>query len=149
MSLQEKKAVFSIVSSIVILGGYFFYTFYIHASENLPLKDDVQFWASFTLTMIVVTIILKIIGHILFTIVLAATNKDEDPEFMDELDKKIELKSDRNGNYFFILGFIGSMIPVAMGMPVYYMFLILLIGGFVGGTLSDLWKIYYYRKGVR
>jgi len=148
MSLQEKKAVFSILSSLLILGGYFYYTFGIHADENLPLQDNVQFWASFTLTMIVVTIILKIIAHIIFNIILAATNEGEDPEFMDEFDKKIELLSDRNGNYIFVLGFISSMIPVAMGKPVYYMFLILLIGGFVGGTLSDLWKIYYYRKGV-
>lgn len=148
MSLQEKKAIFNIISSTLIMGGYVCYTFVLHAAENLPLIDDVQFWAKFTLTMIVVTIVLKIIVHIIFHIIYTAITKEENIDFMDELDKKIEMKSDRNGNYFFILGFICSMIPVAMGEPVYYMFIIMLTAGFVGGTLGDVWKIYYYRRGI-
>ena len=148
MSLQEKKAVFNIISSFLIIGGYIYYTFGIHAAENLPLQDDVQFWAKFILTFMVVTIVLKIIIHILFHIFLTVTHKDEDVDFQDEYDKQIEMKSDRNGNYFFIIGFICSFIPVAMGEPVYYMFIIMFISGFTGGTLGDLWKIYYYRRGL-
>ncbi len=67
---------------------------------------------------------------------------------MDEYDKKIEMKSDRNGHFFFIAGFICSMIPIAMGEPIYYMFIITLSSGFIAGTLGDLWKIYYYRRGI-
>ncbi len=148
MSLQEKKAIFNIISSILIMGGYVYYTFGIHADENLPLQNDVQFWAQFILTFMVVTIILKIIAHIIFSIVLAGIHKDEDLDFMDDYDKLIEMKSDRNGNYFFIIGFICSFIPVAMGEPVYYMFIIMLTSGFIGGTLGDLWKIYYYKRGI-
>jgi hypothetical protein len=148
MSIQEKKAVFNIISSVLIIGGYLYYTFGIHASENLPLQNDVQFWAQFILTFMVVTIVLKIIIHIFFHIYLTVAHKDEDIEFEDEYDKRIEMKSDRNGNYFFILGFVCSFIPVAMGEPVYWMFMIMLFSGFVGGTLGDVWKLYYYRKGL-
>lgn len=148
MSLQEKKAVFNIFSSLFIIGGYIFYVFGLHGSENLPLQDNVQFWAKFILTFIGVTIALKIIVHILFTIILKAAHKDEEIDFEDEYDKQIEMRSDRNGNYFFILGFICSFIPVAMGKPVYWMFIIMLISGFVGGTLGDIWKLYYYKRGL-
>lgn len=148
MSLQEKKAFFNIISSVLIIGGFIYYTFGIKSDLNLPLQDDVQFWAQFMLTFIVTTIVLKIIVHIFFHIYLTIAHKDEDVEFEDEYDKQIEMKSDRNGNYFFILGFICSFIPVAMGEPVYWMFLILLISGFTGGTLGDVWKIYYYRRGL-
>jgi len=148
MSVQEKKAIFNIISSILIIGGYVYYEFGIHAEENLPLQDSAQFWGKFMLTFIVVTIVLKIIAHIIFHIILTGIHKDEDLEFEDEYDKLIEMKSDRNGNYFFILGFICSFIPIAMGEPIYYMFLIMLISGFVGGTLGDVWKLFYYRRGI-
>ncbi len=148
MSIQEKKAVFNIITSALIMGGYAYYTFVMHAAENMPQILEVQFWAQFTLTMIIVTIILKIISLILFTIIKAIITRAQEEDFMDEYDKKIEMKSERNGNYFFIIGFICSMIPVAMGEPVYYMFIIMLSSGFIGGTLGDLWKIYYYRRGI-
>ena len=148
MSLQEKKAIFNIISSTLIMGGYVYYTFVMHAAENMPQINDLQFWGEFTLTMIIVTIVLKIIVHIIFHVIYSMVTKEQDLDFMDELDKKVELKSDRNGNYIFILGFICSMIPIAMGEPIYYMFIIMLSSGFVGGTLGDLWKIYYYRRGI-
>ena len=148
MSLQEKKAIFNIITSLLIVGGFVYYTFGLHAAENLPLQDDVQFWAKFMLTFMVVTIVFKIAIHIIFHIFLAATHKDEEIDFEDEYDKRIEMQSDRNGNYFFIVGFICSFIPVAMGEPVYWMFIIMLISGMVGGTLGDVWKIYYYRRGL-
>lgn len=148
MSLQEKKAIFNILTSALIMGGYTYYTFVTHAAENMPQILNVQFWAEFTLTMIIVTIILKIISLILFAIINAIITQEKDTDFMDEYDKKIEMKSERNGNYFFIMGFICSMIPVAMGEPVYYMFIIMLSSGFIGGTLGDLWKIFYYRRGI-
>jgi hypothetical protein len=62
----------------------------------------------------VVTIVLKIIIHILFSIFLAIAHKDEEIDFEDEYDKQIEMKSERNGNYFFMVGFICSFIPVAI-----------------------------------
>ena len=148
MSLQEKKVVFNVITSILIIAGYMYYAFVMRADENLPLQNDAQFWAEFSLRFIVVTIIIKIIFHILFHIVLKGMHRDEEPDFMDEYDKLIEMRAERNGNYFFIFGLMCSMIPVAMGYPIYVMFLIILSSGFIGGTLGDLWKIYYYRKGI-
>lgn len=148
MSIQEKKAVFNIVSSILIIAGYIYYTFVMNAADNLPLHTDAKFWALFTLKFMGITIGVKIIFHIIFHIILKGIHKEEDPDFMDEYDKTIEMKSERNGNYFFFIGFVLAMIPVATDKPIYYMFIILLSGGFIAGTLGDVWKLYYYKKGL-
>lgn len=149
MSIQEKKAVFNLITTILFMGGYIYYTFGINGNESLPKINEIQFWGEFMLVMMGVTIVLKIVAHILFSIIMASRHKDEDLEFMDDYDKQIEMRSDRNSNYIFIIGFITSMIPIAMGKPVYYMFIILLAGGFISGIFSDLLKLRYYKKGIK
>ena len=148
MSIQEKKAVFNLITTILIMGGYVFYTFSMHGDENLPHINEIQFWGEFMLVMMGVTIVLKIITYIIFSVIIKYYHMDEDLEFMDDYDKQIEMRSDRNSNYLFMIGFICSMIPIAMGKPVSSMFIILLAGGFASGVLSDLLKLYYYRKGI-
>ncbi len=146
MSTQEKKAVFNIISSILIMGGYVFYTFYMHGDTNWPQIHELKFWARFTLIMIPVMIVLKIISYIIFHIILKSV--DEDPDFMDEYDKQIEMRSDRAGHFIFIIGFMSSLIPIAYDQSVSVMFAILLSCGFAAGIVGDLLKIYYYRKGI-
>lgn len=149
MSLHVKKAVFNIVTTILIMGGYAYYVFGINGAANIPQMGEAQFWGKFMLVMIGVTIGLKIIMFIIFAIFLKVKGEDEDDlDFMDERDKLIEMKSERNGNYFFMIGLLCSMIPIAMGKPIYMMFIILISGGFVAGILGDLWKIYYYKRGI-
>lgn len=148
MSIQVKKAVFNLITSIIIMGGYAYYMFVIKAQENLPLLDEPSFWGKFILIMTAVMIVSKIILIIIFMILLKMRNQDEDAEFTDERDKLIEMKSDRNGNYFFFIGLLCAMIPIAMGYSIQYMFIILICAGFIAGSLGDLWKIYYYRKGI-
>ncbi len=148
MSVQEKKAVFGIISTILIMGGYVFYTFGINGAENMERINDPQFWGEFMLVMMGVTIVLKIIGYIFFHIYLKATHEEEDPEFMDEYDKRIEMRSGRNSNHVFILGFVCSWIPLAMDKPISFMFVILLVSGVLSGVLEDAWKLYYYKKGL-
>jgi hypothetical protein len=149
MSLPIKKAVFNLVSTVLIMGGYAFYVFSIHGEKNLARIEELQFWGRFMLIMIGVTIIAKIVLMILFSIVHSIRHgENENIDFLDERDKLIEMKSDRNGNYLFILGIVGAMVPIAMGYPVQYMFIILISSGFLSGILGDLLKIYYYRQGV-
>ena len=149
MNLQVQKAVYNLITTILVMGGFVFYMFVIQGDANLPRIEEPQFWGGFMLKMIGFTIVAKIILFIIFAIVNKARNENaDDMDFMDERDKLIEMKSDRNGNYFFILGLMCSMIPLAMGYPIQYMFIILISGGFIAGILGDVWKIYYYNKGI-
>ena len=149
MSLQEKKALFNLITTVLIMGGYIFYTFELHGEENLARVNDIQFWGEFMLVMVGVTIVLKIVSYIVFSIFMKSIHKNEDLEFMDDYDKQIEMRSDHNSNYLFMISFVFAMVPIAMGRPVSYMFIILLSGGFSSGILSDILKLYYYKKGIK
>lgn len=148
MSIQEKKAVFNLITTILFMGGYVFYTFGIYGDINLPQIHDASFWGKFMLIMMGVTIVLKIVSYIIFYLIMNQIHKDEDPEFEDDYDKLIEMRSDRNSHHLFMLGFILSLIPLAMGQSISNMFIILLTAGLISSLVSDLSKLYFYKKGI-
>jgi hypothetical protein len=147
MSIQEKKALINMFSSLLIMGSYIYYIFIFNGDESMSHVNDLQWWGKTLLIYMPVVIVSKIIIHIVFTIINKVAAKEDDPGFADEFDKLIELKSDRNGNYFFITGFISSMVFIALGYPLYVMFLSIFLGGLVSDVSSELWKFYFYRKG--
>lgn len=151
MSIQVQKAVFNFVTTILLLGGYLFYVFGIQGDINLSKVLDIQFWGIFILKLTVLMIVAKIILFILFAIFKKVKNRnmdEEDLEFMDERDKLIEMKSDRYSHWIAMFGFVASMIPVSMSYSVQYMFITILIFGFLSALMSDVWKIYFYNKGA-
>jgi hypothetical protein len=148
MSIQEKKAVFNLITTIAFMGGYIFYTFGIYGDLNIPQIDSPTFWGKFMLIMMGVTIVLKIVSYIIFFIILSQVHKEEDPEFMDDYDKQIEMRSDRNSNHLFMFGFICSLIPISMGHSIANMFIVLLTAGLISSIVSDLSKLYFYNKGI-
>ena len=151
MSIQVQKAVFNFVTTILLMGGYLFYNFGIQGDINLPKVLEIQFWGIFMLKLTGVMIVAKIILFIMFAIFkkVYSVNKDEeDLDFIDERDRLIEMKSDRYSHWIAMVGFIASMIPLSIGYGVQYMFLTILIFGFVSAMMSDVWRIYFYNKGV-
>lgn len=151
MIIQVQKAVFNFVTTILLMGGYLFYVFGIQGDINLPKVLDIQFWGVFIIELTVLMVLAKIILFILFSIFKKVKNRnkyEEDLSFIDERDKLIEMKSDRYSHWITILGFIASMIPISMGYPVQYMFITILSFGFVSSVMSDVWKIYFYNKGL-
>lgn len=149
MSIQVQKAVFNFVTTILLMGGYLFYTFVIHGGVNLPEVLKIQFWGTFMLKLTGVMVVAKVIMFIMFAVFrkIKSTNKDvEDLDFIDERDKLIEMKSDRYSHWIAMVGFIVSMVPLSMGYAVQYMFLTILSFGFVSAVMSDVWKIYFYNK---
>lgn len=149
MSLQEKKALVNILSSILITGAYAYYIFILHADDNAAYVNDLKFWARFILVLIPVSIVSKIVVHIIFTIANTIITREKDPDIRDEFDRLIELKSMRNGNFIFIFGFLASMLFVLFDEPVSSMFVVLVVGGLLGDVFGEFCKIYYYRKGIR
>jgi len=151
MAIAVQKAVFNLVTTVLLMGGYMFYIFGIYGDLYFPQAAEIQFWGSFILKLAGVMVVAKIVLFILFAIFRALKNEHEDKEsldFMDERDKLIEMKSERYSNWVSMVGFIASMIPISMGYAVQYMFITLLSFGFVSGVMSEVWKIYFYKKGV-
>ncbi|MFC5401169.1 hypothetical protein [Cohnella soli] len=148
MSYQEKKIIVSIISSIVIFTLYTLYAIN-HAKEgSITSASDFSFWGSFILVLLPVSIVAKIIIHIVFVIINKMATNEDGPSFEDEFDKIIELKADRISLFVFFVGFILSMIPLVSNQPTYLTFLTLILFGFLSDLAGRTAQFYFYRKGV-
>ncbi|TVQ18312.1 MAG: hypothetical protein EA361_01525 [Bacteroidetes bacterium] len=148
MSYQEKQSILSLVNTILILGFYSFYIYSKYIAGNPEIIYDMRFLGKAFVILIPFTIVVQIVMHILFVIVNKIVTKEDPPKREDEMDKLIELKSLRASHWVFILGFFLAMASQAMGMEPYVMFLAFIVSGFVSGMISDIAKIWFYRKGV-
>lgn len=147
MSYHEKRAVISMISSVLITLIYSVYLFQRYLAGNDELLFDLRFWGSAFLIFILVSIVAKIIITIVFTIHYRLTMKEEEPSFSDERDQIIELKATRNASYAFSIGVVLSMASLVINMPLYIMFTLLVYSGLLSSVVDDLTQFYLYRRG--
>ncbi|MBD2868564.1 hypothetical protein [Paenibacillus arenilitoris] len=148
MSYQEKKIFVSIISSLLIFTLYTFYAIQNAEEGSITSDTDFRFWGSFLLVLLPVSIVAKVIIHIVFVIINKMATNEDGPSFEDEFDKIIELKADRISLYVFFFGFILSMVPLVTDLPTYLTFLLLIFFGFLSDLLGRIAQFYFYRKGV-
>lgn len=148
MSIQEKRTFVSMFSSALVFFGYTYYTFGIHGEENWAQIHDYLFWARFMLVMIPISIVVRIIVYILFTILNSIATKRMESDVQDERDKLIDLKAFRISSYVFMGGFLMSLIILLWQEELYLMFVGMVTFGFVSDITGELAKFYFYRKGV-
>jgi uncharacterized membrane protein len=148
MGHQEKQSIISIIGSVLVIGFYSLYVYKNYIQADLELLNDFQFWGKSFLYLIPISIVVQIVIHIVFAIANAIITQEEIPNFTDERDKLIELKSIRISHWIFILGFMLAMGSLAVGMKPYVMFLTLISSGFLASLAAEAAKIVYYRKGA-
>lgn len=148
MDNKEKQIIVTAVSLVLIFTVYSIYVYNKYIEDNLVILNDFKFWGKTFLILIPVTIVLQIIIHIVFYIINKIITNEDIPNISDERDKLVDLKALRISHWIFTMGFLFSMIALAIGMPPYVMFLTLIASGFISGIVSEIAKIYFYRKGV-
>ena len=148
MGHQEKQSIVSIIGSVLVIGFYSLYVYRNYIQADMELLNDFQFWGKSFLYLIPVAIVVQIVIHIVFAIANRIITQEDMPDFTDERDKLIELKSIRISHWLFIIGFMLAMGSLAIGMKPYVMFLTLISAGFLSSLASEVAKIIYYRKGV-
>jgi len=147
MSFQEKRNIVNIISTLLISGIYFWYVFQSHPEASMSTDELLSFWATTLLILIPVTIVAKIIIHIVFSIMNTIGTNENEPR-LDERDKLIELKTTRNANYIFAIGFVLAMGALAMDMSVNVMFIVIICSGILSEIFGNVSQLYYYRKGI-
>lgn len=147
MSYQEKRALVSAASTILINMAYAAYMLQRYPQNGSYSSDVFRFWGVFFLILIPVTIVAKIIIHILFSIINTIATKEDEPSVVDERDRIIELKATKNSIYTFGIGFLLAMAALAVDMPPVTMFVVLICTGVVAEIISDLSQFYFYRRG--
>lgn len=147
MDIKEKQILVTMISLVLIFTGYSLFVYNRYIVDDINIINDFKFWGKAFLFLIPVTIVAQIIIHIIFAIInRIVTNQDMETK-SDERDKLIGLKAIRVSHWVFTAGFLISMITLVMGMPPYVMFLILIGSGFLAGIISEIAKLYFYRKG--
>ena len=148
MYFQEKRALVSSISSILILLIYSLFVYKNYMVGNLEILNDFKFWGKSFLFLIPVSIVAQIIIHIVFVIINKIVTNEDMPTITDERDKLIELKSIRISHWIFICGFVMAMGSLTIELQPYVMFITLIISGFIAEIAAEIAKIYYYRKGI-
>lgn len=146
MSYQEKTAVASVVGLIVI---YTLYSLIVLRRYPGAGESVYVFWGRVILGVIIVQIVFQIVMAILLNIGnTIVTQEQEDPSFLDERDKIIDLYATRNTMIVFGVGFLLAMLAAAIARPPTLVFALIFVFMMVADILGNLSKIRYYRRGI-
>ena len=148
MSYQEKQNVVNIFSGLLITAIYAWMVYQRHQQGQFDLTEDFQTWGLVFLIFIGISIVVRIIIQIVFHIINAIATREEDVPVEDERDQMIKLKATRNSYYAFTSGFVLSVLGLAVGMPVHWIFVAFVGFGLIAEILDNGSQIYYYRKGI-
>lgn len=166
MSYPEKRTIVMMISGALVLAAYCIYAFgQVQAGAVMP--GDLKFWARTILIFIGIgiaaTIAIQIIFHILLSIGIAVSKKISDVDFKeeeieksiqaemvdDEMDKLIELKSNRIGVMLGGFGFVAALIAVLLGYSAAVLVNMVFIAFSLGTIAEGFAQLYYYRRGIR
>ncbi len=148
MSYQEKQNIVNIFSGLLITVIYAFMVYQRHLQGNFDLREDFRTWGIIFLIYIGISIVVRIIIQIIFHIINAIATREEKVPLEDERDQMIKLKATRNSYYAFSSGFVISVVGLALGMPVHWIFIAFVAFGLIAEILDNGSQIYYYRKGI-
>ena len=148
MSYQEKQNIVNIFSGLLITAIYALIVFQRHQEGRFDLTEDFSTWGIIFLIFMGVSVVARIIIYIIFHIINAIATREEEMPVTDERDKLITLKATRNSYYAFSGGFVLSVISLAIGMPVYGIFIAFVGFGLIAEIVDNSSQIYYYRKGI-
>ncbi len=148
MTYQEKQNVVNIFSALLITVVYAFMVLQRHQQGQFDLTQDFNKWGVLFLIFIGVSVAARIVILIIFHIINAIATREEKVPEEDERDKLVKLKATRNSYYAFTSGFVVSVIGLALGMPVHWIFIAFVCFGLVAEIIENGSQIYYYRKGV-
>jgi hypothetical protein len=166
MSYQEKRTIVMMATGALVLAAYCIYAFG-QVQAGAVTAGDLKFWARTTLIFtgigIVATIVIQIIYHILLSIGIAVSKKvrnadlaDEEIEksiqaemVEDEMDKLIELKSNRIGVMLGGFGFVAALVAVLLGYSAVLLINMVFISFSLGTIAEGFAQLYYYRRGIR
>ncbi len=148
MSYQEKENIINIFSSLLITTIYALIIYQKHLNGQFDLTEDFATWGVIFLIFIGVSIVARIIIYIIFHIINTIALQKEEEAVSDERDKLIKLKATRNSYHVYTAGFTLAIIALAIGMPIYWIFIAFVICGVLSEIVDNVSQIYYNRKGI-
>lgn len=144
---KEKQIIVSLIGSILVLGFYSLYIYRKYIVADPDIINDFSFWGKAFIILIPVAVVAQIIIHIIFIIINKIVANEDFVDLSDERDKLIELKTIRISHWIFLTGFMLAMGSQALKMDPWVMFIVLIFSGFAASFISEIAKIFFYRRG--
>lgn len=148
MSFQEKENIVNIFCAIltsIILGWVVYQR---HLEGSFDLTQDFRAWGIIFLVFMGISIVVRIIIYIIFYSINAIATREEDVPVEDERAKLIKLIGIRNSHYAFSSGFVLSIIGLALGMQLHWIFVMFVVSGLLSEVIDNATQIYFHRKGI-
>lgn len=147
MYYHEKQNYVNIFSGIFITAVFACIVYQRHRAGHIDITGDYKTWGILMLIFVGISIVVRIIIQIIFHIINAIVTREEDIPKKDERDRLIGLKATRNAYYAMSGIMVLTILLLAVGMPVYGIFIAFVISGLVTELVENSSQIYYYRKG--
>jgi len=148
MSYREKESLINIFSGLLITGIYAWIIYQKQLAGQFDLTVNYNKWGEILLIFMGISIVARIVIYIVFHIINAIATREEDIPKEDERDKLVKLKSTRNSHYVFSGGFVLGILALAIGMPVYWIFVAFVVSALLSEIMDNASQIYYYRRGI-
>lgn len=147
MSFQERRTLVSLISTVLITALYSATMAQRYPTGSAYAPDVFRFWGAFFLILIPVSIVARIVIHIVFSILNTIATRENEPSVTDERDRLIELRANQTSTITFSLGFVVAMVALVADQPPSVMFAILLCAGVAAELIGDASRLYSYRRG--
>ena len=148
MSYQERENIVNIFSGLVITLVYSWVVYQKHLSGVYDLTQDMNQWGKIFLLFVVVQIVARIVIFIVFHIINAIATRETKVPVEDERAKMIKLLGTRNSHYVFTGGFVLGIVGLAIGFPVYTLFIVFVVSGLLSEIVDNGTQLYFHRRGV-
>lgn len=149
MSYREKQIIASLVSSILLFGGYFSVIHRMHEAGRLDGDDALSLLGKAILVLIGVGILIQIGLTVALTAgpaILAGKRKAD--TVVDERDKLIELRGVKISETITGLGVITAMAALATNQSPILVFNLIIAAFALGGLVSNVAMLSVYRRHV-
>ena len=152
MTYQERRSLSNIVMTVLLTIIYALIIFTKYNNGDFDTSNMMRFWSLIILIYIPISIVARIILMIIFRIFGEISDevrgkKEVDRDIVDERDKLIELKSNRNSMMVFALGFGLALVSQLFDLGISAFFITILVGGVISDIITSISEIYYYRRG--
>jgi len=140
MAFREKITWISLVTLVVIYGGYF-----VRVVANAgPTAPSPLIFGS----MLASTVVLLIVTQIVLTTIVAVRAPREANAPMDEHERLIELKGTSIGFYVLVTGALAGCVAIGLGYSAYYTANGLFFAIVLAEIVRTAGRLYFYRAGV-
>lgn len=149
MTYQERQAVGNLIAGIIIFSAYFYWVWRAIDGGLLDSDNAATTIGRGILVLILGGVLINIGVQILTSIVISIITREPKPSFVvDERDRMLELRAIRVSYTIIGLGFVASMVALALGVVPLVVLQFIVLSFAIGTIFESILMLIFYRWSV-